>query len=73
MYARLFFMHTSPAACLAGKASAACVKRRRFLLPPTTGRLLFADLIDSFLSCLGTEKDKKVSCGGTEDVDMILS
>ena len=66
-------MHTSPAACLAGKASAACVKRRRFLVPPTTGQLLFADLIDSFLSCLGTEKDKKVSCGGTKDVDMILS
>ena len=66
-------MHTSPAACLAGKAPAVCVKRRRFLLPPTTGRLFFADLIDSFLSCLGTVKDKKVSCGGTKDVDMILS
>ena len=66
-------MHTSPAACLAGKAPAACVKRRRFLLPPASGRLFFADLIDSFLLCLGTEKDKKVSCGGTEDVDMILS
>ena len=66
-------MQTSPAACLAGKAPAACVKRRRFLVPPTTGRLFFADLIDSFLSYLGTEKDKKVSCGGTKDVDMILS
>ena len=66
-------MHTSPAACLAGKAPAACVKRRRFLVPPTTARLFFADLIDSFLSCPSTEKDKKVSCGGTEDVDMILS
>ncbi len=66
-------MHTSPAACLAGKSSAACVKRRRFLLPPASGRLFFADLIDSSLSCLGTVKDKKVSCGGTEDVDMILS
>ena len=66
-------MRTSPAACLAGKASAACAKRRRFLLPPASGRLFFADLIDSFLSGLSTEKDKKVSCGGTEDVDMILS
>ena len=66
-------MHTSPAACLAGRPTAACVKRRRFLVPPTTGRLFFADLIDSFLSGLSTEKDKKVSCGGTEDVDMILS
>ena len=66
-------MQTSPAASLAGKASAACVKRRRFLLPPASGRLFFADLIDSFLSCPSTEKDKKVSCGGTEDVDMILS
>ena len=66
-------MHTSPAACLAGKAPAACVKRRRFLLSPASGRLLFADLIDSFLLCLGTVKDKKVSCGGTKDVDMILS
>lgn len=66
-------MHTSPAACLAGKAPSAYVKRRRFLLPPTLGRLFFADLIDSFLSCPSTEKDKKVSCGGTEDVDMILS
>lgn len=66
-------MRTSPAACLAGKAPSACVKRSRFLLPPTTGRLFFADLIDSFLSCPSTEKDKKVSCGGTKDVDMILS
>lgn len=66
-------MHTSPAACLAGKAPAACVKRRCFLLPPTTGRLFFADLIDSFLSCPSTVKDKIVSCGSTEDVDMILS
>ena len=66
-------MHTSPAACLADKAPAACVKRRRFLLPPATGQLFFADLIDSFLSCPSTEKDKKVSCGGTEGVDMILS
>ena len=66
-------MHTSPAACLAGKAPSACVKRRRFLVPPTTERLFFADLIDSFLSGLSTEKDKKVSCGGTKNVDMILS
>ena len=66
-------MHTSPAACLAGKAPAACVADRCFLLPPASGRLFFADLIDSFLSCPSTEKDKKVSCGGTEDVDMILS
>ena len=66
-------MHTSPAAFLAGRPPAACAADRRFLLPPTSGRLLFADLIDSFLSCLGTEKDKKVSCGGTKDVDMILS
>lgn len=66
-------MHTSPAACLAGKAPTACAADRRFLLPPASGRLFFADLIDSFLSCLGTEKDKKVSCGGTKDVDMILS
>lgn len=66
-------MHTSPAACLAGKASAACAADRRFLLSPASGRLFFADLIDSFLSYLGTEKDKKVSCGGTKDVDMILS
>lgn len=66
-------MHTSPAACLAGKAPSACVKRCRFLLPPATGQLFFADLIDSFLSCPSTEKDKKVSCGGTKDVDMILS
>ena len=66
-------MHTSPAVYLAGKASAACVKRRRYLLPPASGRLFFADLIDSFLSCLGTVKDKIVSCGSTEDVDMILS
>lgn len=66
-------MHTSPAACLAGKASAACAADRRFLFPPTTERLFFADLIDSFLSCPSTEKDKKVSCGGTKDVDMILS
>ena len=66
-------MHTSPATCLAGKAPAACAADRRFLLSPASGRLFFADLIDSFLSGLSTEKDKKVSCGGTEDVDMILS
>ena len=66
-------MRTSPAACLAGKAPAACVKRRRFLLPPASGRLFFADLIDSFLSCPSTEEDKTVSCGGPKDVALHLA